>query len=115
MALLVVIAAGAMMLSAFATSKQDAKAESSQIEMNDDDWKLVREDVAYCSEEGQCLGRGEVYINRNNGQLRFRYNYRNFDLTEYTGVDGYNYRFWNENLSPSRYCYVYINTRYITL
>lgn len=47
MVMLVVMSAGAMMLSSFATSKQDAKAESSQIQMNDSPWKKFRERVAY--------------------------------------------------------------------
>lgn len=114
MAMLVVMAAGAMMLSSFATSKQDAKAESSQIQINDD-WELFRTGVAYCdADTDKCMGTGDVYINTNTNQARIRVyigngNYSYYDLTEYTRKDGYNYRFWHSD--KQTYYYVYINLR----
>ena len=102
-AMLVVMAAGVMMLSAFVTPKQDAKAESSQIQMSDDAWKLFHSSVAYCDgDTDQCIGRGDVWINTDTYQVKFLisgYGHGNkgdgFDLTEYTGKNGYNYRFWH--------------------
>lgn len=114
MAMLVVMAAGAMMLSSFATSKQDAKAESSQIQINDD-WELFRTGVAYCdADTDKCMGTGDVYVNTNTYQARIRVyigngNYSYYDLTEYTRKDGYNYRFWHSD--KQTYYYVYINLR----
>lgn len=115
MAMLVIMAAGAMMLSAFATPKQDAKAESSQIQMNDDDWMLYRESVAYCDgDTDQCMGHGHVYVNSNTYQVRIRVHYdmndHDFDLTEYTRKEGYNYRFWHNK--DRKYYYVYLNVRF---
>ena len=118
LSMLVVMTAGAMMLSSFATSKQDAKAESSQIQMNDDGWKLFHEGVAYCDgDTGQCMGTGDVWVNTDTYQVKFRLPKQNspkqgggYDLTEYTGKDGYNYRFWSKN--DQKYYYVYINVRF---
>ena len=112
MAMLVVMSAGAMMLSSFATSKQDAKAENSQIQMNDDAWKLFREGVAFCDgDTDQCVGRGNIYVNTDTYQARIRPQGRDdyYDLTEYTRKDGYNYRFWHSE--KKTYYYVYINLR----
>ncbi len=116
MAVLVGMTTGAMMLSSFATSKQNAKAESSQVQMNDD-WKKAREGVAYCDgDTGQCLGTGDVWVNLDTSQAVIKFRDRSgnhtFDLTEYTRKDGYNYRFWNTAMKPAQYCYVYINIGY---
>lgn len=109
--MLVVMSAGAMMLSSFATSKQDAKAESSQIQMNDDPWQLYRENVAYCDgDTDQCKGKGDVYVNTDTYQIQFRIGTDKYDLTEYTGKAGYNYRFWHR--WDEKYYYVYLNVRF---
>lgn len=111
MVMLVVMSAGAMMLSSFATSKQDAKAESSQIQMNDDPWQLYRENVAYCDgDTDQCKGKGDVYVNTDTYQIQFRIGTDKYDLTEYTGKAGYNYRFWHR--WDEKYYYVYLNVRF---
>ena len=109
MAMLVVMSAGAMMLSSFATSKQDAKAESSQIQMNDDAWKLFREGIAYCDgDTDQCEGQGDVWVNTDTYQARIKIvNAGPYDLTDYTGKEGYNMRFWHGG--AKKYYYVYIN------
>lgn len=109
MVMLVVMSAGAMMLSSFTTPKQDAKAESSQIQMNDSPWKLFRESVAFCDgDTDQCVGRGNIYVNTDTYQVRIHvpggYDY---DLTDYTGKQGYNMRFWHSK--NEKYYYVYIN------
>ena len=116
--MLVVMAAGAMMLSSFATSKQDAKAESSQIQMNDDAWKLFHSGVAFCNgDTDQCVGRGDVWVNTDTYQVKIQpTGYKSpkigggFDLTEYSGKQGYNYRFWHSD--KKEYYYVYINVRF---
>ena len=118
MAMLVVMLAGAMMLSSFATSKQDAKAESSQIQMNDSPWKLFHSGVAYCDgDTDQCMGTGDVWVNTDTYQVKIQLKGDNSpkkgggrDLTEYTGKDGYNYRFWH--VGERAYYYVYINVRF---
>lgn len=107
--MLIVMAVGAMMLSAFATPKQDAKAESRQIQMNDDNWKVFREKVAYCdADTDQCKGYGTVYVNTDTYQVAIRpqgYNYPyKIDLGEYTAKEGYNMRFWHEG--DRKYYYV---------
>ena len=108
------MSAGVMMLTAFTTPEQNAKAKSSQIQMNDDDWLLYREGVNYCDgDNGTCMGRGDVYINRNTYQVKIRIDGIGFfDLTEYTGKDGYNYRFWYEGSRVKCYYYVYLNIRF---
>lgn len=115
MAVLVGMMTGAMMLSAFTTPKQDVKAESSQIQMNDDPWQLYRENVAYCDgDTDRCMGSGNVYVNTDTHQIRFRMwdgrKYYLYDLTEYTGKAGYNYRFWADG--KECYYYVYLNVRF---
>lgn len=118
MMVLVGMTASAMMLSAFATPKQDAKAESSQIQMNDDAWKLFHTGVAYCNgDTDQCVGRGDVWVNTDTYQVKIRLNDQSspkngggYDLTEYTRKDGYNYRFWHSY--EQTYYYVYINVRF---
>lgn len=95
-AVLVGMTAGAMMLSAFTSPKQDAKTECSQIQMNDD-WKVFRENVAYCNgDTDMCEGRGKVWVNTDTYQVAFQPDVSSykFDLTEYTKKDGYNMRFW---------------------
>lgn len=112
MAVLVGMMTGAMMLSAFTTPKQDVKAESSQIQMNDDPWQLYRENVAYCDgDTDQCKGKGDVYVNTDTFQIQIRLGvYGTYDLTEYTGKAGYNYRFWHSGVKC--YYYVYLNVRF---
>lgn len=118
MAVLVGMTAGAMMLSSFATPKQDASPESSQLQMNDDAWKLVRSDVAYCDgDTDQCKGTGDVWVNTDTHQAKIQLDIRltpksggGYDLTKYTGKQGYNYRFWHSE--KNCYYYVYINLRY---
>lgn len=115
-AVLLGMMAGAMMLSAFTTPKQDAKAECSQSEMGDP-WKLMREGVAFCDgDNGTCLGTGDIYVNEDTYQVRITiksypgsnscYN-KTYDLTDYTGKDGYNMRFWCG--CTSKYCYVMVS------
>ena len=109
------MAVGAMMLSSFTAPRQNAKAENSQIQMNDDDWLLYRESVAYCDgDTDQCKGHGNVYVNSNTYQVRIRVNYdmnyHYLDLTEYTRKEGYNYRFWHTK--DQKYYYVYLNVRF---
>ena len=109
LAVLVGMTAGAMMLSAFTTSKQDAKTECSQIQMNDDNWKLFREKVAYCDgDKDVCVGQGDVWVNTDTyqAQIRLSTGYC-LDLTDYTGKEGYNMRFWHTG--DKKYYYVYIN------
>ena len=108
-AVLVGMTAGSMMLSAFTTPKQDAKTNCSQIQMNDDNWKLFREQVPYCdADKGTCKGYGEVWINTDTYQVVFKTcsSCKMRDLSEYTGKDGYNMRFWHD--SDSKYYYVNI-------
>ena len=107
MAVLVGFTAGAMTLSAFTTPKQDAKTktESSQTKMNDS-WKKFREGVAYCDgDNGTCKGTGDVWVNTDTYQVQFRIGSARYDLTEYTGKDGYNMRFWHK----THECYYYVN------
>ena len=110
MIILAGMTAGAMMLSSFATAKQDAKVESSQIKMNDD-WVKFREGGAYCDgDTDRCMGRGDVWINPNTYQARIRVDDSNYDLTDYTRKEGYNMRFWHGG--DKVYYYVYINIRF---
>ena len=84
MAVLVGMMTGAMMLSAFTTPKQDVKAESSQIQMNDSPWKKVRESVAYCDgDTDQCVGYGNVWFNTDTYQVQIRFDKYEYDLTDY--------------------------------
>lgn len=118
MAVLVGMMTGAMMLSAFTTPKQDVKAESSQIQMNDDPWQLYRENVAYCNgDTDRCMGSGDVWVNTDTSQAKIALSKKNtppkgggYDLTEYTRKEGYNYRFWHTG--DNKYYYVYINIGY---
>ena len=111
-AVLIGMMVGAMMLSAFTTPKQDAKAECSKIE--NDDWVKMREGVAYCDgDNGTCLGTGDIYVNEDTYQVRIQiktpssYSGNKYDLTDYTGKDGYNMRFWHSGLK--KYCYVMVS------
>ena len=107
MAVLVGMITGAMTLSAFTTSKQDAKTECSQTKMNDDNWKVFRDNVAFCdADTDQCFGYGTVYLNTDNYQVAILVPGWNdkIDLGEYTLKDGYNWRFWHPN--KEQYCYV---------
>lgn len=109
MVVLVGMTAGAMTLSAFTTPKQEAKTECSQNKMNADNWKLFREGVAYCDgDTGTCVGTGDVWVNTETYQIRFRKSATNYDLTEYTGKDGYNMRFWDGGAKKYYYVYIYI-------
>lgn len=97
--------ASAMMLSSFTTQKANSKTEFSLKEM-DDDWRVLRDNVAYCSGDGKtCEGTGTVYVNYENGQYAFSLGGPSkYDLTYYDGLPGYNYRFYLNG-----YHYVYIN------
>ncbi len=113
MAVLIGMTAGTMMLSAFTTPKQDAQSECSQIKMNDDNWKVFREKVAYCdADTDMCKGYGTVYVNTDTYQVAIRpagYNYPyKVDLGEYTGKEGYNMRFWHEGDKKYYYVNIYI-------
>lgn len=111
MAMIAMIAAGTLMLSAFNTPKQEENTDCSQIAMNDDEWTIIRENVDFCAQDKDgnwaCVGRGNVRANQKlqmqiNGWASVWY-----DLTLYDGEKGYNMRFWNGHLN--KYCYVYIN------
>ena len=106
-ALLVVMSAGAMMLSSFTTPKQDSKAESSQIQMNDSPWKVFRENVPYCDGDNDvCKGKGKVWVNTDTYQVAFEPDCcARTDLSEYTYKKGYNMRFW----ADWNKCYYYVN------
>ncbi len=92
MSVLIGMMAGAMMLSAFTTPKQDC----SQVEMNDG-WKLFRENVPYCDgDKGTCEGYGYVYVNTDTYQVAFSLSRgsNKYDLSYYDKKDGYNMRFY---------------------
>jgi len=106
--MIAIMVAGAMMLSSFTTPKQNSKTKSSQIEMNGG-WKIFRENVPYCDgDKGVCEGTGYVWVNTDTYQVAFSFsttsNCTKYDLSEYTGKDGYNMRFWYN----SKYHYVNI-------
>ena len=109
MVMLVVMAAGAMMLSAFTTPKQAVKVECSVTEMNGENWVVARQNVPYCTEDDRCAGYGTLWYNEDNGQFAFSKGSSStntkYALAYSTKVDGYNYRFWNSNDG----CYYYIN------
>lgn len=102
MAVIAVLTAGFITLSAFTTSK----TVNSQISIDDDNWRVIRENVPYCDgDKGICEGYGKVWVNRETYQIAFQINNGNtkFDLAEYKGKDGYNMRFWYNN------AYHYVN------
>ena len=109
MAVLIGMTVGAMTLSAFTTPKQDSRTEYSPTKMNDDNWKKFREGVAYCDgDKGTCMGTGDVWVNTETYQVQFRKGGKKYDLTEYTGKDGYNMRFWDGGDSKYYYVNIYI-------
>ena len=95
-----------MLFSSFVAPKQ----ECSQIEMNaNDNWKLFREKVPYCDvDKKTCVGYGKVWVNTETYQIAFQIDGTStkYDLSEYTGYDGYNMRFWYK--TSSKYYYVSI-------
>ena len=118
MTLIASIVAGAMTLSAFTNAKQETQKESTRIKGDCDDWKLYRDNVAYCSgvdeEKGVCAGTdGRVWLNTNTEQLVIIIRELNapchvakgdiHDLSYTTKHDGYNYRFYMDGQ------YYYIN------
>lgn len=106
MSMIAVMAAGAMALSAFTTSKHDA----TQVGMNaDDNWKVFREKVPYCDgDKDVCMGYGKVWVNTETYQVAFEPDCcSRRDLSEYTGKTGYNMRFWADFANPE--CYYYVN------
>lgn len=110
-----ILATSAIMFSAFTSPKHETKTEFSQNEMNDP-WKKVREGVAICDGENACIGTGDIYVNEETGQGRITIiniigcsNCKSdkYDLTAYSGKDGYNFRFWCSRIS--KYCYVMVS------
>lgn len=103
MAMIAIMAAGTMMLSAFTIQKQEA----TQTEMTaDDDWKCIKENVPYCdADKGVCEGYGKVWVNTDTKQVAFSINGQTtkYDLSSYRGKEGYNHRFWYEK------AYHYVN------
>ena len=98
-AMITVMVSGIMVLSSFTTQKQNAKAEYSQTQMNDDDWELYRSNVAYCSGDGTCEGTIDVYVNSKTLQLAVKKSsWTNMlDLTSTSAKEGYNMRFYWKN------------------
>lgn len=107
-ALLIGIIAGGMVFSSFMAPKDEKNNDVTQITMNDN-WKKFREGVAYCdADNGTCVGTGNVYVNTDTYQIQFRILDSKYDLTEYTGKDGYNMRFWHKKDNKYYYVYIYI-------
>jgi len=111
-----ILATSAIMFSAFTTPKHETRTECSQNEMGDP-WKKMRSGVAICNgDTDACMGTGDIYVNEDTKQVKIRVrtfgtatfsdksNY-DYDLTVYTGKDGYNMRFWYEG----QYCYVMVS------
>ena len=88
------------------------KQERSKIEMNaNDKWKLFREKVPYCDVgEKKCVGYGKVWVNTETYQIAFQIDGQTtrYDLSEYTGYDGYNMRFWYEYTKQYYYVSIYV-------
>jgi hypothetical protein len=107
MAVLAVIVVGAMTLSAF-TSLGNATSTEKEYSLASSDWKLFRENVPYCDGGEKCMGYGKVWVNTDTYQVAFdaENTCGKTDLSEYTGKDGYNMRFWNCSLK--QFCYVNI-------
>ena len=100
--------ASVIALSSFVAPKQ----EYSQTEMNaNDKWKVFREKVPYCDvEKKTCKGYGKVWVNTETFQIAFQMegNGTKYDLSEYTGCDGYNMRFWYDGASKYYYVNIYV-------
>lgn len=105
--LLVAIIASAMVFSSFKAPKENTTI--SKIEMNASTWKKFREGVAYCDgDKGTCMGTGDVWVNTDTYQIQFRIGNGKYDLTEYTGKDGYNMRFWHSGADKYYYVNIFI-------
>lgn len=110
---LIGLIAGAMVLSAFTTSKQAEKNKGLQTEVKDcDPWKLFRENVAYCDgDQDVCAGtNGYIWVNTETYQAAISIGCSTcgctrYDLTQSDKKEGYNMRFWKNN----KWWYVYIN------
>lgn len=99
---------GAMTLSAFTAPRNTASSEDEYI-LASNNWKLFRENVPYCDgDKGVCEGTGKVWVNTDTYQVAFSIDgySTKYDLSEYTGKDGYNMRFWYNN--KYHYISVYI-------
>lgn len=109
--MIVVMVFGAMVFSAFTKPNHDTQLACINTGMNDNNnWKLFRENVAYCDgEKDVCSGTGYVWINTDTYQIAFSFSRGSsstkYDLTQTSKKEGYNMRFWYNN----RYWYVYIN------
>ena len=97
---------GAMTLSAFTSTKQNA----SQIENGADYWKVFREKVPYCdADKDICMGYGKVWVNTDTYQVAFEPECcKRTDLSEYTEKKGYNMRFWLDSKKTYYYVNIYI-------
>ena len=107
--LIIGMVAGAMMLSAFTTPKQEANAKCSVTE--NQEWQVLKYNVAFCSSDSSCEGYGSICKNTRTGQLGFKISSMKggdnvpdayIDLTPSSALDGYNYRFYYKG-----YHYVY--------
>lgn len=97
-----------MTLSAFTSLNKTTVSEDEYILAASDNWKLFRENVPYCDgDKGVCKGTGNVYVNTDTYQVVIKLSSGiKYDLSEYTGKDGYNMRFWHS--SDKTYYYVNI-------
>ena len=97
-----------MVLSSFVSPKQ----ECSQTEMNaNGNWKRFREKVPYCDAEHKtCKGYGTVWVNTETYQIAFEDDKTadKYDLSEYTGYEGYNMRFWRSSDKSYYYVSIYV-------
>lgn len=103
----VCLIANAMVLSSFVVPKQ----ENTQIKASGDNWKKFRENVPYCDADGKsCVGYGIVWVNTDTYQIAFSIDgySTKYDLSEYTGCDGYNMRFWHKGNSKYYYVNIFI-------
>lgn len=101
--------ASVMMFSSFTTPKQS----SLSIEMNANNWKLFREKVPYCDAgKDVCAGYGYVWVNTETYQVAISLSINpssvKYDLSEYSGKEGYNMRFWHESNKTYYYVNIYI-------
>ena len=107
--LLIGIIASGMMFSSFTTPINEQNTSVTKNTTSDDNWKKFREGVAYCdADKGTCVGTGDVWVNTETYQVQFRKGGNCYDLTEYTGKDGYNMRFWDNYKKCYYYVYIYI-------
>lgn len=108
--LLIGMIAGAMVFSSFKAPKQEKNTNVKQIEMQGP-WKLFREQVTYCDgDTGRGIGKGNVWVNTETYQVQMRIgtSQTKYDLTEYTGKDGFNMRFWHDTAQTYYYINLYI-------